>query len=68
MNKSNNNKVLERIITIISSIISKEDFSIQFKNGIFELVLNKPNILKVAKTIKDHEKLKFNQFIDYLFD
>ena len=64
INKSNNNRVLEQISSAISNVILKEDFSIQFKNGNFELFLNKPNILKVAKAIKDHEKLKFNQFID----
>ena len=62
--KINNNNALNKIHNALVSTIDREDYSLKFRNDIYELDLKKSQLIKVVKVIKENEKLKFNQFID----
>ena len=62
--KNNKNNVLEEIFSCISNSIDPKDFNVLYVSSNYELHINVKNLLKVAKLIKDFEKLKFNQLID----
>ena len=65
MSKNNNkNNNLEEIVLCISNILDKKDFKVIEVNNNYELHINEKHLLKVSKTIKDYDKLKFNQLMD----
>ena len=62
-----NNKPSDINITlnkILGNILSKEDFKISKEFDNYKIVIEHQNLLKVIKTLKDHENLKFTQLID----
>ena len=64
-NKNDNkNNILEEIVSCISNILDVKDFSVCKVNSNYELHINVKNIFKVAKVIKDYERLKFGQLMD----
>ena len=62
--KSNKNNTLKVISNILDSALDKGDYRLEFKNELYLLNLNQPMFIKVAKILKENEKLKFNQLID----
>ena len=62
--KSNKNNTLKVISNILDSALDKGDYRLEFKNELYLLNLNQSMFIKVAKILKENEKLKFNQFID----
>ena len=64
LTKSNKNNTLKSISNILDTVLDKSDYKLEFKNGLCLLTLQQPILLKVAKVLKENEKLKFNQFID----
>ena len=61
---SNKNNTLDSISNILDTVVDKNDFNLEYKNGLYLLNLNKSILMKVVKVLKENEKLKFNQFID----
>ena len=62
-----NNKPSDINITlkkVLGNILSKEDFKISKEFDNYKIVIEHQNLLKVIKTLKDHENLKFTQLID----
>ena len=49
---------------ILSSVLEKDNISIAYSDGNYKVSINPKDLLKVVKTIKDNEKLKFSQLID----
>ena len=64
LTKSNKNNTLKSIYNILDAIVDKNDYKLELKNGLYLLTLQQSMLLKVAKVLKENEKLKFNQFID----
>ena len=62
--KSNKNNTLKVISNILDSALDKGDYRLEFKNELYLLNLNQSMFIKVAKILKENEKLKFNQLID----
>ena len=62
--KSNKNNTLKSISNILDTVVDKNDYKLELKNGLYLLTLQQSMLLKVAKVLKENEKLKFNQFID----
>ena len=63
--KVNKNDALDSISNILDTVVNKNDYKLEFKNGLYLLNLNQSIlIIKVVKALKENEKLKFNQFID----
>ena len=62
--KSNKNNTLKSISDILDAVVDKNDYKLEIKNGLYLLTLQQSMLLKVAKVLKENEKLKFNQFID----
>ncbi len=62
--KSNKNNALNGISNILDAVVDKNDYQLELKNGLYLLTLQQSMLLKVAKVLKENEKLKFNQFID----
>ena len=62
--KSNKNNTLKIISNILDTVVHKNDYKLELKNGLYLLTLQQSMLLKVAKVLKENEKLKFNQFID----
>ncbi len=62
--KSNKNNALKTISNILDTVVDKNDYKLELKNGLYLLTLQQSMLLKVAKVLKENEKLKFNQFID----
>ena len=62
--KSNKNNTLNIISNILDAVVDKNDYKLEFKNGLYLLNLRQSKLLKIAKVLKENEKLKFNQFID----
>ena len=62
--KSNKNNTLKSISNILDTVVDKNDYKLEFKNGLYLLNLKQSILIKVAKVLKENEKLKFNQFID----
>ena len=62
--KSNKNNTLKSISDILDAVVDKNDYKLEIKNGLYLLTLQQSILLKVAKVLKENEKLKFNQFID----
>ena len=62
--KSNKNNALNGISNILDAVVDKNDYQLELKNGLYLLTLEQSMLLKVAKVLKENEKLKFNQFID----
>ena len=52
------------ISKILSSVLEKDNISIAYSDGNYKVSINPKDLLKVVKTIKDNEKLKFSQLID----
>ena len=62
-----NNKPSDINITlkkVLGNILSEEDFKISKEFDNYKIVIEHQNLLKVIKTLKDHENLKFTQLID----
>ena len=64
LTKSNKNNTLKIISNILDTVLDKSDYKLVLKNGLYLLTLQQSMLLKVAKVLKENEKLKFNQFID----
>ena len=62
--KSNKNNTLKSISNILDTVADKNDYKLELKNGLYLLTLQQSMLLKIAKVLKENEKLKFNQFID----
>ena len=62
--KSNKNNSLKTISNILDTVVDKSDYRLEFNNGLFLLNLKQSFLIKVIKTLKENENLKFNQFID----
>ena len=62
--KGNKNNTLESISNILDAVVDKNDYKLEFKNGLYSLNLKQSMLIKIAKLLKENEKLKFNQFID----
>ena len=62
--KSNKNNTLKVISSILDAAVDKDDYKLEFKNELYLLNLKQSMLLKVAKILKENEKLKFNQLID----
>ena len=62
--KSNKNNALSTISNILDAVVDKNDYKLEFKNGLYLLNLDQSILIKVVKVLKENEKLKFNQFID----
>jgi NADH-quinone oxidoreductase subunit C len=61
---SNKNNNLETISNILDTVIDKNNYNIELKNGLFLLNIKQALLIKTIKLLKDNENLKFNQFID----
>ena len=64
LKKSNKNNTLKIISNILDTVVDKNDYKLEFKNGLYLLTLQQSMLLNAAKVLKENEKLKFNQFID----
>ena len=62
--KSNKNNTLKSISNVLDTVVDKNDYKLEFQNGLYLLNLNQSMLIKVVKALKENEKLKFNQFID----
>jgi len=62
--KSNKNNTLKVISSILDAAVDKDDYKLEFKNELYLLNLKQSMLMKVAKILKENEKLKFNQLID----
>ena len=62
--KSNKNNTLKVISNILDAAVDKDDYELEFKNELYLLNLKQSMLIKVAKILKENEKLKFNQLID----
>ena len=62
--KSNKNNTLNIISNILDAVVDKNDYKLEFKNGLYLLNLEQSILIKVVKVLKENDKLKFNQFID----
>ena len=62
--KSNKNNTLKVISNILDAVLDKGDYNLEFKGELYLLNLNQSMLIKVAKILKENEKLKFNQLID----
>ena len=62
--KSNKNNTLKFISNILDVALDKDDYKLEFKNELYILNLKQFMLIKVAKILKENEKLKFNQLID----
>ena len=62
--KSNNNNALKTISNILDTVVDKNCYKLEFKNGLYLLNLNHHMLIRVLKVLKENEKLRFNQFID----
>ena len=62
--KSNNNNALKAISNILDTVVDKNYYNLEFKNGLYLLNLNHHMLIRVLKVLKENEKLRFNQFID----
>jgi NADH-quinone oxidoreductase subunit C len=62
--KSNKNNTLKTISNILDTVMDKNDYKLEFENGLFLLNLKKSLLIKAVKVLKENENLKFNQFID----
>ena len=62
--KSNKNNTLKSISNILDTVMDKDDYKLEFNNGLFLLNLKQSLLIRAVKTLKENEKLKFNQFID----
>ena len=62
--KSNKNNTLKIISNILDAAVDKNDYKLEFKNELYLLNLKQSMLIKVAKILKENEKLKFNQLID----
>ena len=62
--KSNKNNTLKSISNILDTVVDKNDYKLELKNGLYLLTLQQSMLLNAAKVLKENEKLKFNQFID----
>ena len=49
---------------ILSSVLEKDNISVAYSDGNYKVSINPKDLLKVVKTIKDNDKLKFSQLID----
>ncbi len=49
---------------ILSSLLKKEDVPIVYNNDNFKINISSSDLLKVVKTLKDNDSLKFSQLID----
>ena len=49
---------------ILSSVLEKDNISIAYSDGNYKVSISPKDLLKVVKTIKDNDKLKFSQLID----
>ena len=63
-NKLNNNKDLDKVLSLLNTILNKDEFSLAFSDEIMQITLKKPKILSVLKLLKENESFKFNQLID----
>ena len=62
--KSNKNNTLNTISNILDTVMDKNDYKLEYKNGLYLLNLKQFMLIKAVKVLKENEKLKFNQFID----
>ena len=62
--KSNTNNALENISNILDTVLDKNDYKLEFNNGLLLLNLKQSLLIKAVKILKENENLKFNQFID----
>ena len=62
--KVHKNNTLNIISNILDTVVNKNDYKLQFKNGLYLLNLKQSMLIKVTKVLKENENLKFNQFID----
>ena len=62
--KSNINNTLENISNILDTVVDKNDYKLEFNNGLLLLNLKQSLLIKAVKILKENENLKFNQFID----
>ena len=62
--KTNKNNTLKVISNILDAVLDKGDYNLEFKGELYLLNLNQSMLIKVAKILKENEKLKFNQLID----
>ena len=62
--KSNKYNTLQNISNILDTVIDKNSYNLEFKDGLFLLNLKQSLLVKTVKILKENENLKFNQFID----
>ena len=62
--KSNKNNTLNIISNILNAVVDKNDYKLEFKNGLYLLNLEQSMLIKVVKVLKENEMLKFNLLID----
>ena len=62
--KNNKNNTLETISNILDTVVDKNDYKLEFNNGLLLLNLKQSLLIKAVKILKENENLKFNQFID----
>ena len=62
--KSNKNSALNTISNILDTVVDRNDYKLEYKNGLYFLNLKQFILIKVVKVLKENEKLKFNQLID----
>ena len=55
---------LESIHNVLDTVVDKHSYKLEFKNGLYQIILNQPILIKVINVLKESENLKFNQFID----
>ena len=59
---SNKNNTLQTISSILDTVIDKNNYNLEFKNGLFLLKIKQSLLIKTVKILKDNENLKFNRF------
>ena len=53
--KSNKNNTLKSISNILDTVVDKNDYKLEFKNGLYLLTLKQSMLIKVAKVLKENE-------------
>ena len=49
---------------ILTSLLGKDEISVAYEYDNYKVSINSKHLLKVVKTLKDNDKLKFSQLID----
>ena len=66
--KSNKNNALEIISNILDTLMDKSDYNIKLKNGLYLLNMKQSLFIKVVKTFKENDNLKFMRIVERIFN